>query len=56
MVLVTGRRVLGATEQPSGAAPMSPRQAETDALNGGSERVSSSVASRSPAGTSGQPA
>jgi hypothetical protein len=48
MVLVTGRRILGATEQePSGAAPMSPWQAETDALNGGSERVSSPVAPRS---------
>jgi len=32
MVMMTGRRVLGATEQPSGAAPMAPRQAETDAL------------------------
>jgi hypothetical protein len=28
MILVTGRRVLGATEQPFGTAPMSPRQAE----------------------------
>ena len=56
MIVAPGRRVLGATEQPPGAAPMSPRQAETDTLNGGSERVSSPVASRSPAGTSGQPA
>jgi hypothetical protein len=35
MILVTGRRVLGATEQPFGTAPMSPRQAETGEQIGG---------------------
>ena len=34
-MLVTGRHVLGVAEQPFGAAPMSPRQAQTGAPNGG---------------------
>lgn len=34
----TGWRVLGATEQPLGAAPMSPRQAENGAPNGSPSR------------------